>query len=86
MSPGACAPASAINPRAIVEHALRSPGETAQPINWSIQEIRRIAIKLTHRRLQPAHILAWSLWRHAHQAQARRAHLRRSNLKTKMQL
>jgi len=55
-------------------------------IHWSIQEIRRIAIKLAHRHVQPAHIIAWSLWRRAHQAQARRAHLRRANLKRRMQL
>jgi transposase len=46
----------------------------------------RIAIKLAHRRVQLANIIAWSLWRRAHQAQARRAHLKRANLKTKMQL
>jgi hypothetical protein len=50
-------------------------------IRWSIQEIRRIAIKLTQRQIQPAHIIAWSLWRRAHQAEARAAHLKR-----KMQL
>ena len=48
---------------------------------WSVQEIRRIAIKLTQQRIQPAHVIAWSLWRRAHQAEARRAHLTR-----KMQL
>jgi len=50
-------------------------------ICWSIQEIRRIVIKLAQRRIQPAHIIVWSLWRRAHQTEARRAHL-----KTKMQL
>ena len=45
-------------------------------IGWSIQEIRRIAIKLAHRRIQPARVIAWSLWRRAHQAEARRAHLK----------
>jgi hypothetical protein len=50
-------------------------------IRWSIQETRRIAIKLAQRRIQPAHIIAWSLWRRAHQAEARHA-----NLKKKMQL
>ena len=50
-------------------------------IHWSIQEIRRIATKLAQRRIQPAHIIAWSLWRRAHQATAQRAHL-----KVKMQL
>jgi hypothetical protein len=46
-------------------------------IRWSIQEIRRIVIKLEQRRIQPAHIIAWSLWRRAHQAEARRAHLKK---------
>src|ERR1700751_2876824 len=46
-------------------------------IRWSIQEIRRIAIKLAQRRIHPAQVLAWSLWRRAHQAEARRAHLQR---------
>jgi hypothetical protein len=50
-------------------------------IRWSIQEIRRIAIKLAQRRIKPAHVIAWSLWRRAHQAEARHAHLKR-----KMQL
>jgi hypothetical protein len=46
-----------------------------------MQEIRRIAMKLAQRRIQPAYVIAWSLWRRAHQAEARRAHL-----KKKMQL
>jgi hypothetical protein len=50
-------------------------------IRWSIQEIRRIAIKLAQRRISIDRVLAWSLWRRAHQAHARRAHL-----KQKMQL
>ncbi|HKJ60649.1 MAG TPA: hypothetical protein VKA94_01450, partial [Hyphomicrobiales bacterium] len=50
-------------------------------MRWSVQEIRRIAIRLARRRIQPAHIIAWSLWRRAHQAEAQRAHL-----KVKMQL
>ena len=48
---------------------------------WSIQEIRRIAMKLAQRRIRPARVIAWSLWRRAHQAEARAAHLKR-----KMQL
>ena len=55
-------------------------------IRWSIQEIRRIAMKLAQRRIQPAHIIAWSFWRRAHQAQARLAHIRHAKLKQKMQL
>jgi hypothetical protein len=46
-----------------------------------MQEIRRLAFKLAQRRISPAKILAWSLWRRAHQALARQAHL-----KQKMQL
>jgi len=46
-------------------------------IRWSIQEIRRIAMKLAQRRIPHAHILAWSAWRRAHQANARKAHLKR---------
>jgi hypothetical protein len=45
-------------------------------IRWSIQEVRRIAIRLARKRIQPAHIIAWSLWRRAHQAVAQRAHLK----------
>jgi hypothetical protein len=52
-----------------------SSDKTSFLIRWSIQEIRRIVIKLAQRRIQPAHIIAWSLWRRAHQAEARRAHL-----------
>jgi len=46
-----------------------------------MQEIRRIAIRMARRRIEPAHIIAWSAWRRAHQAAAQRAHL-----KIKMQL
>ena len=31
-------------------------------IRWSVQEIRRIATHLAQRRIQPAHIIAWSLF------------------------
>jgi hypothetical protein len=50
-------------------------------IRWSVQEIRRIAVRLAQRRIDPAYIIAWSLWRRAHQATAQKAHLR-----SKMQL
>jgi hypothetical protein len=36
----------------------------------------RIAIRLARKRIQPAHIIAWSLWRRAHQPVAQRAHLK----------
>ena len=45
-------------------------------IRWSIQEVRRIANKLAQRRIQPAYIIAWSCSRRAHQATARRAHVK----------
>jgi len=41
-----------------------------QLIRWSIQEIRRIA----QRQINPTRVIAWSLWRRAHQAAAKRAH------------
>jgi SRSO17 transposase len=46
-------------------------------IHWSVQEIRRIAVRLAQRRIQPAHVIAWSLWRPAHQAAAQRSHMKR---------
>jgi transposase len=49
---------------------------TPSLIRWSIQEVRRIAIRLARKQIQPAHIIAWSLWRRAHQAAAQRAHLK----------
>jgi hypothetical protein len=48
----------------------------ASLIRWSIQEIRRISVRLARERILPAHIVAWSLWRRAHQAEAQRAHFR----------
>jgi hypothetical protein len=50
-------------------------------IRWSIQEIRRIATRLARQQVQPAQVIAWSLWRRAHQAAAQQAHI-----KTKSQL
>src|SRR5208283_1890542 len=45
-------------------------------IRWSMQEIRRIASRLARTRIRPEFVIAWSLWRRAHQAQARRAHMK----------
>ncbi len=50
------------------------------------REIRRVAVKLAQRRIQPARVIAWSLWRRAHQAEARLAHIKRAMLKQKTQL
>ncbi len=70
---------------AVIRHHANAPppkrrarAETARAlIRWSVQEIRRIAVRLAQRRIQPAHVIAWSLWRRAHQAAARNAHLKR---------
>jgi hypothetical protein len=42
-----------------------------------VQEIRRIVTRLAQRQLKPAAVIAWSLWRRAHQAAARESHLKR---------
>ena len=72
---------------AAVRHPSREPsaapksedeGSSARAlIRWSVQEIRRAAMRLAQRRIQPAHVIAWSVWRRAHQAAARDAHIRR---------
>ena len=41
-----------------------------------LQEIRRVASRLAGCQIQPAAVIAWSLWRRAHQAAAQQAHLR----------
>jgi hypothetical protein len=35
-------------------------------------------VRLEQRRIEPAYIIAWSLWRRAHQAAAQRAHLKQN--------
>ena len=45
-------------------------------IRWSVQEIRRVAARLAQRQIQPAAVIAWSLWRRAHQAAAQEAHIK----------
>jgi hypothetical protein len=42
-----------------------------------VQEVRRIAVRLAQRRIEPALVITWSLWRRAHQAAAQRAHRKR---------
>ena len=53
--------------------------KTSDLIRWSIQEIRRIAQRLTQKRIQPADIIAWSLWRRAHQAAAQKSHIKQKS-------
>jgi len=57
-------------------HGKSQSSATPSLIRWSIQEIRRIAIRLARKRIQPAHTIVWSFWRTAPQAVARRAYLR----------
>jgi hypothetical protein len=45
-------------------------------IRWSVQEIRHIACRPGQRDIKPAHFIAWSLWRRAHQAAAQHAHFK----------
>ena len=53
--------------------------KTSDLIPWSIQEIRRIAQRLARKRIQPADVIAWSLWRRAHQAAAQKSHLKQKS-------
>jgi hypothetical protein len=48
-------------------------------IRWSVQEIRRVASRLAHRQIEPAAVIAWSLWRRAHQAAAQQSYLTRKS-------
>jgi hypothetical protein len=45
-------------------------------VRWSMQEIRRLASRLSQRRIEPALAIAWFLWRRCHQAIAAQARLR----------
>jgi hypothetical protein len=50
-------------------------GAPSPLIRCSVQEIRRIPNRMAQRQIQPARIIAWSLWRRAHQAAASHAHI-----------
>jgi hypothetical protein len=45
-------------------------------VRWSVQEIRRPADRLAQRRIAPAFVVAWSVWRRCQQARAQQAHLK----------
>jgi hypothetical protein len=55
------------------QHGHRSaPKKTATDVQtqtevicWSVQDTRSIATRLALKRIQPAHIIAWSCWRRA---------------------
>src|SRR4051794_4886316 len=67
----------AISQELSVSNPAPARPEAPDLIRWSVQEVRRIAVRLARRRIHPAHVIAWSLWRRAHQAAARRSHLKR---------
>src|SRR5580693_2446334 len=62
------------------DHGKKQSTATPSLIRWSIQEIRRTAIRLARKRIKPAHIIAGSFWRRTHQAAAQRAHLKKRQL------
>ena len=44
----------------------KTTDRTAQAmVRWSLQEIRRVAWRLAQRRIEPAFVIAWSVWRRA---------------------
>jgi len=49
-------------------------------VHWSMQEIRRVADRLTQRRIEPADVIAWSTARRCHQALACQAHRKKAQL------
>src|SRR3954452_3779534 len=56
----------------------KTTDQTAQSmVRWSLQEIRRVAGRLAQRHIEPAFVIAWSVWRRCHQAEAYKAHLKR---------
>jgi hypothetical protein len=61
------------------KNQANSGQKTRALIRWSIQEIRRIAQRFKRRHINPAFIIAWSLWRRAHQAAAQEAHIKCSS-------
>src|ERR1700690_3485337 len=52
---------AAAKKNATPNHGKHKSTATPSLIRWSIQEVRRIAIRLARKRIQPAHIIAWSL-------------------------
>ena len=57
-------------------HVVNTCAVTAEAVRKARQEIRRIANKMAQRQIKPADIIAWSLWRRAHQAVARDCHMK----------
>lgn len=64
---------ASIRTRANATPPKKNPDEATNMIRWSVQEIRRIVVRLAQRRIEPRHVIAWSCWRRAHQAAAQHA-------------
>ena len=69
----------------VIRHKAETltPKKTTDPsaksmVRWSLQEIRRIAGRLIQRRIEPAFVIAWSVWRRCHQATAQKSHFKRN--------
>src|SRR6202007_3198440 len=56
--PPSCQSAAA-KKNATPNHGQNKTNAASSLIRWSIQEVRRIAIRLARKRIQPAHIIAW---------------------------
>jgi hypothetical protein len=46
-------------------------------VRCSLHEIRRVAARLAQHHIAAAHVIAWPLWRRAHQAAAQSCHTKR---------
>ena len=66
--------------RPLFTQAKNEAQDRKELIRWSVQEIRRLALKFAQRQLPVARILKWSTFRRAHQAVARHAHLKKLQL------
>jgi hypothetical protein len=62
--------------RSIPKKTKQYPQKFPALIRWSIQEVRRIAQCLAQRRINLAYIIAWSLWRRAHQAATQKSYIK----------
>lgn len=57
-------------PEPDMSHPAKPDSQAPALIRWSVQELRRVAMRLAQARIQPALVVAWSAWRRAHQASA----------------
>ncbi len=70
---GLCCHGQCPLPGKLTETEKNTAQDTTVLVRWSMQEIRRLVVKLAQRRLPVAHILRSSVFRRTHQASAIRA-------------